>query len=256
MVVGESRVTNSVLRMIGPDTRGIIDNYINDVCSRDFQVMHSILQVKSLFSESLDEFLACLTEEDLLDLRSYTGYNFRNINAVSRGTWNYGNGNDAQKVEFARLANKISTIVNKFNMPKIDFVSFRGTTINSFSSYGISELSQLESLEGKFMYEQGFTSTSMLEDTCYFKKNLETGENYNIEIRYLIPSEANDGALLTDYNTTYSINQNEFVLNKGALSKVIDVKVDEVTNTAILTVVLVPKKVYEIDRTREDARNK
>jgi len=177
MVVGESRVTNSVLRMIGPDIMNIVDDYINDVCSRDFQVMHSMTQVKGLFSESLDEFLSCLTEEDLLDLRSYTGYNFRNINAVSRGTWNYGNGNESQKEEFARLASKIATIINKFKMPKIDFVSFRGTTIGSFSNYGISELSQLESLKGKYMYEQGFTSTSILEDTCYFQKNLETGEN-------------------------------------------------------------------------------
>jgi len=213
--------------------------------------MNSLSQIKNIFSESLDEFLSALTEDDLMYLRSYTGYNFRNINAILRGNWSYEkNGvlTEQKMEEFKKMANIIGKLLNKFNMPKIDFMTFRGTTLGSFSSYGINELSQLENLSGKFLYEQGFTSTSMLEDTCYFKKKLETGENYNIEIRYLIPSESDDGALLIDYNTSYSINQNEFLLNKGSLSKVLDVKVNKDNDTAVLTVMLVPEKIYDIDK--------
>ena len=44
---------------------------------------------------------------------------------------------------------------------------------------------------------------------------------------------------------SYSTNQNEFLLNKASLSKVVDVKIEN--NKAILTVVLVPKKVYDIN---------
>ena len=51
--------------------------------------------------------------------------------------------------------------------------------------------------------------------------------------------------LWLDDNMSYSTAQNEFLLNKGSLSKVVDVKVDN--NTAILTVVLVPKKVYDMN---------
>ena len=39
MEVGESRVTNLILRMLGPSVRSEIDDYVNDVCSRDFMVM-------------------------------------------------------------------------------------------------------------------------------------------------------------------------------------------------------------------------
>ena len=248
MVIGESRVTNSILRMIGQDTISEIDSYIKDICSKDFFVIDSPEKMEELFKSSVENFIMSLSEEELMDLRSYTGYNFKNINAILRGNWTYEvNGllTPEKREEFRKLANSVENIVNKFSIPNINFITFRGATLNSFASYGISELSQLENLEGKFLYESGFTSTSILEDTCYFNKELETGENYNVEVRYLVSSQCNDGALLADSRITYSVGQNEFLLNKSALSKVIDVKVDKVTNTAVLTVVLIPKKVYD-----------
>jgi hypothetical protein len=45
--------------------------------------------------------------------------------------------------------------------------------------------------------------------------------------------------------------QNEFLLNNGSLSKVIDVKIDENNNTAVLLVVLVPKKIYDKNYNRD-----
>ena len=130
-------------------------------------------------------------------------------------------------------------------MPQVNLVAFRGTTLDSFSSYGISDISQLSSLGGKFLYEPAFTSTSILEGTSYYNKKLDDGRVCNVGIRYLIPSESNDGALLFNEDTSYAVTQNEFLLNKGSLSKVIDVKIDEQSRTAVLTLVLVPKKVYE-----------
>lgn len=255
MVIGESKIANMVLRMIGPESRNQIDEYINNVSTRDFLIIKSMEQIQNIFKSSLDNFLTSLTEEELLNLRSYTGYNFRNINAILRGNWSYevnGALNEEKIKELKKLSNSISQIVNKFNLPEVDFITFRGTTLDSFSSYGISELSQLKNLKGKFLYEPGFTSTSIIEDTCYFNKNLEDGKNYNIEIRYLISSECNDGALLIDWNISYSSNQNEFLLNSASLSKVIDVKIDENNNSAVLTVILIPKKIYELnlDKTR------
>lgn len=250
MELGESRTTNMVLKMLGPDIRNEIDNYINDVCSRDFMVMNDIEQVRKIFDVSIEEFLSSLSEEELLDLRTYTGYNFKNINSILRGNWNYENNGvltPEKKEEFRRISDSVKKVLGKFNMPQINFITFRGTTLDSFSGYGISELSQLESLEGKFLYDQGFTSTSILEDTCYYGKTLDDGRYCNVEIRYLIPAESNDGALLIDNNMSYAVGQNEFLLNSGALTKVIDVKIDKDTNTAILTAVLVPKKVYDMD---------
>lgn len=247
MVIGESKVTNMVLKMISPEIKNGIDNYIYSICCKDFVVMKSIEQVKNIFEESINNFLNSLTDDELINLRSYTGYNFRNINSVLRGNWTYEiNGNANRQQEYRELAKAVENIVSKFDIPKISFVTFRGTTLDNFSSYGINKLSDLKYLEGKFLYEQGFTSTSILEDTSYFNKTLEDGKFYNIEVRYLIPFDSNDGALLINNETSYSVNQNEFLLNSGSLTKVIDVKVDETTNTAVLVAVLIPKRVYDL----------
>ena len=260
MVLGESRITNMVLRMLGTDVIKDIDNYVVDVCSRKYLVMNSVEQVKNIFGQSLDNFVSSLSEEDMINLRSYTGYNFRNINAVLRCNWTYEvNGvlNREKEEDVRRLSETIGELVGKFIIPKVDFITFRGVSLDSFDSYGIRELSQLDSLRGKFLYEQGFTSTSVLEDTCYFNKDLNDGKKYNVLIRYLISSECNDGALLVDNSTSYSINQNEFLLNKGSLSKVIDVKIDDEMNIAVLTVVLVPKKIWDRteDKIKSSAKN-
>ena len=235
--------------MLGSDIRNKIDNYIMDVSSREFLVMDSLDQVKKLFEESLDDFLESLSSDELFDLRSYTGYNYKDINAVMRRNWSYDKNGflDQQKNDEIRaLATSIEKILNKFVIPEINFVAFRGRTISSFSSYGIMELSQLENLKGKFMYEPGFTSTSIIEESSYINKKLDDGRLCNVGIRYLIPSECNDGALLISDNTSYSVSQNEFLLNKGSLSKVIDVSIDVDSNSAILTVILIPKKIYDL----------
>lgn len=150
-----------------------------------------------------------LTDIELMDLRSYTGYNFKNINAILRGNWNYEeNGLLNQEVEakYRSLARNIENITDKF--PKLDtnFVVFRGVEANYFSKYGITSLNELASMKDKFIYEEGFTSTSILKDTSYFGKSLETGKNYNVEIKYLISSDSQDGALLMNSNFSYSPN--------------------------------------------------
>ena len=250
MEIGESKITNLVLKMLGSDVRNEIDNYITNVCLRNFSIMGSTEEVREIFDSSIEEFLNNLSEEELLDLRSYTGYNFWNINAVLRNNWRYEtNGLLTQEKtrEYKEISDVVSNVLTRFNVPDINFMTFRGTTIDAFSSYGINEISELEKLKGKFLYEQAFTSTSILEDSSYFNKILDDGRFCNVGISYMIPAESNDGALLIDNNVSYSANQNEFLLNKGSLSKVIDVSIDENNNTAILTVCLIPKKIYDIN---------
>ena len=66
------------------------------------------------------------------------------------------------------------------------------------------------------MYEQGFTSTSLKEESSYFKT-----QGCNIEIRYLIPKDSKDGISLINDELSYSTNQNEYLLDKGSLSKIV-----------------------------------
>lgn len=256
MKQGESRVTNMILKLLGDETKNKIANYVDDVCSRNFSEMESINQVNESFSEALLHFLNSLSEEELLNLRSYTGYNFRNINAVLRNNWQYEiNGilTPDKMREYKEISESVNIILDKFISPDIDFVTFRGTTIDAFSSYGINDLSDFKTLKDKFLYEQGFTSTSILQNSSYFKKTLDDGRHCNVGIKYLIPAENNDGALLMDNNLSYSTSQNEFLLNKGALFKVVDVILD--SDTVILTVVLVPKKVYNINYNKGTVAN-
>ena len=162
-----------LLRMLGNETVNEIENYITEISSRNFMIINSVSQIKSIFNDSIESFLDNLTEDELMYLRSYTGYNYRNINAILRGKWFYErNGilTEENKLRFKNDAMIISAILNKFNMPNIDFITFRGVTLNYFSNYGIYELEQLETLKGKFLYEQAFTSTSILEETSYFNK--------------------------------------------------------------------------------------
>ncbi len=256
MIQGESRITNMVLKILGEEIQNNINDYVYDVCSRDFVVMNSIEQVKEIFGTSTDKFLNNLSEEELLNLRSYTGYNFKNINAVLRNNWNYEVNGALTSDKFntyKELSDSVSNLLDRFSSPSINFMSFRGTTLDSFSNYGITNISELETLKDKYIYEQGFTSTSILEQSSYFNKTLDDGRYCNIGIKYLIPAENSDGALLIDDNMSYSTNQNEFLLNKGSLSKVVDVKVDN--NTAILTVVLIPKKIYDMNYNINNTKN-
>lgn len=254
-VIGESRVINSILRMMGEESRKEIDNYLEDVSSRDFLVMSSIEQVNNIFGKNIDQFYMSLSEDELMDLRTWTSYNFSNINAILRNNWTYENNGlltEGKKSEIRELASRISKIFTKYINPQENFVVFRGTTVDSFKDYGITNLSELENLKGKFLYEQGFISTSIIEDYCYFKRDFNDGKKYNVKIRYLISSEKNDGILLINKDTSHYSNEFEYLLDKGSLSKVIDVKVAKDSDTAILTVVLIPRKVYD----REYQNNK
>lgn len=250
MVIGESRTTNMILKMLGSDIRNEIDNYVNDVCYREFMVMDNMEQVNQIFGVAIEDFLSNLSEEELLDLRTYTGYNFKNINSILRGNWNYENNGmltSDKENEFRIMSNSIRNTLNKFQTPEIDFVTFRGTTLDAFRGYGVSELSQLECLKGKFLYDHGFTSTSILEETSYYGKKLDDGRFCNVGIKYLIPAESQDGALITTNDMSYAVSQNEFLLTSGSLAKVVDVTINREENMAMIVVVLVPKKIYDVN---------
>ena len=67
--------------------------------------------------------------------------------------------------------------------------------------------------------------------------------NYNVEIIYLIPEEFQDGIYLND-GDTYSINQNEYLINRGNLAKISAVKINS-DGTAQMIATMIPKKIYD-----------
>lgn len=244
MEVGKSKIVERLLKFCSAETRANIDDFVTGANFSQFTTFQSQNEVNNVFNESIQEFLSSLSEQELLDLRTYTGYQFRNINNILRNTWNYEeNGvlNDEIKIKYMLLAEKISRIISKYKAPNINFVTYRGTDIFAFKNYGIKELADLEKLKGNYLYEEGFTSTSLIEENSYFGKQLDDGRLCNVEIKYFVMNECEDGALLYNQNLSYSDTQIEYVLDKSALGKVTNVEINQNNNTAIISVIVIPK---------------
>lgn len=250
---GENRITNSVLRLIGKEKVAELDLFVTELLDRDFSDINNLDDMNLVVSSFIDS----LTDEELMVLRSYTGYNFKCINAILRNNWNYeehGLLNDEIRLKYLELARRISEIINKFPLLDLDFCVYRGVELDAFKKFGIYNLEDLISLKEKYMYEEGFTSTSINKERCYFNKTLENGKTYNVGIKYLVPRECSDGILLTDDELSYSSNQQEYLLSSGSLVKVIDVSIDSEKNSAELVVVVIPKRVWDLDDNREFPR--
>ena len=119
--------------------------------------------------------------------------------------------------------------------------------------YLVSQEVYLKNLENKYYYESGFTSTSLVRDKSFFNRELEYHEFCNIEIEYLIPGESNDGIPLINDDLSYSKVQSEYLINKGSLSKIIDVKVKPDGKLAHMKAVLIPEKMWNIIYNKNDS---
>ena len=61
----------------------------------------------------------------------------------------------------------------------------------------------------------------------------------------MIPCESNDGMPLIDDNLSYSKKQNEFLINKGSVSKIVDVRINSEKTKAYVKAILVPQKILD-----------
>lgn len=254
MEKGTNYNVDYVLRYIG-NKKDEVESYIAECLTQEFTDDSNPELIADLKLAAL-EFIDNLTSEEQKSLRSYTGYQFRNINAVLRGKWNYEvNGllTPELKKEYYELADQIRLVLNKaVPIPK-NFKTYRGVSLLAFNSYSIFDLEDLPYLKGKYLYEEGFTSTSIEREKSFFYTNpyTLTGKP-NILIEYLIPEGSDDGILLIDDTISYSPSQKEFIINSSSLFKVLDVKVDKQNNVAYLQVILIPEKVWNlVDYTKE-----
>lgn len=248
MEKGYSKITNTVLKLISEEDKNKIDNYLEEIIK---EPVEDILDV-NLFSNYINHFSKDLSNDDLITLRHYTGYDYKNINNYLRRIWNYeDNGEYSEEVgeKYTNISLEISDLIKRFPSPDFNFYVYRGVNLNAFKQYNINSLDELSNMTNKYMYELGFTSTSLKEESSYFKE-----KNCDIEIRYLIPKDSKDGISLINDNLSYSTNQNEYLLDKGTLSKIIQVEVDENNNKAYLYSVLIPKYLYDYEK--KDVKNK
>ena len=200
-----------------------IEEYISEVLKRDFKRFSSQEEILAYFNSFMDELYGSLTDEEIFNLRYYTGYSYEEINAVLRNNWNYDrNGHIDRKKDYEKISKYIETTFYK--TPKIpgNIVVYRGVDLIPFQEYGIKSIPDLINMKGEFLYDSGLTSTSLLKETSFYDRELEYHSHCNILIEYYIPEECSDAIPLLDSNLSYSVGQNELLITPSSLGKVFD----------------------------------
>lgn len=239
--------TKMILRFIGEDNITHIDEYVDEILNTESHRFESVEDIENFFKDYLDSINNILSEEDIDLLRYYTGIAYREINAILRNNWNYevnGGLTDEKKQYYNKFARELKTALNKSIQLPSNIITYRGTNLDSFKRLGIFSLQDLSKLKNNYIYESGFTSTSLLRNRSFFNKSLEWHQNCNIEIEYIIPKDTDDSMPLLTQDTSYSKIQTEFLINSGSLIKIIDVKVNLDDNTAYLKAVYIPQNIW------------
>ena len=248
MEKGTSLTTRFISRALTEETKQEIDVLVLSLLSGPLTVPN--------FEDELKDYYEIVTIDDGLTLRRYTSYEYKAINTVLRGdVWDYevlGKRTEERVKELLEYADDFSSLIDLFPRVKSSFMTYRGTTIEEFKEYGISTLEDLLSLKGKFLYEKGFTSTSIEESSSFYNKKSGLGVLRNIEVKYIIPEGSQDGIPLIKEEISYATNEMEYLLNKNSLSRVVDVKLEG--NNAIITVVLIPRQLWD-KAPKEDVAN-
>lgn len=231
-----------------------IEEYLNTTINESYKEITTEEEAYNLFNNIITSFITNLSSEERIVLRLYTGYDFRGINSLLRGVWDNELNGDIDKTikdKYQNLCNDLELIINKFPTLNLNFKVFRGVDLKPFYEYGIEKLEDLKYMKNQFYYESGFTSTSLLRDTSFYKKQSDNKTLCNIEIEYYIPKESSDGAMLLSDTLSISKEQNEYLINSGSLFKIIDVNINKEKNIAFLKAILIPKKIWSIINKKE-----
>lgn len=243
MIKGSTIATRMIEKSLDEETKMEIDLLLKEAKTYSYE--------KPDFKDEIKTLINNLSEDQILTLKGYTGIFFKKINAILRNNWNYeehGKKTKDEEQHFRKDISEIDKIIEEFPQNKNAFITYRGTSINAFKKYCISNIEDLIYLKDKYIYEEGYTSTSLDEKKSYYNKVIN-GTINNIEIRYIIPPYSNDGIPLTSDSLSYSPNQMEYLLGKNSLSKVVDIKIEN--ENAVITVVLIPKKIWNSTKSSE-----
>lgn len=198
------------------------------------------------YEENVDE---TLDYKERLAVRSYSGYRFAWINSVARGFWDYekmGRKTPELEEEIKSTTRDIISAISKAPAPEKDFMTFRGTNLDGFQTYGIKDIKDLARMKGQFILEQGFTSTAIVREKSFAERQVQDlwiGKS-NVEMRYHIPAGADNIIALTSEDLSYSPEQTEVLIDHDSLSYISDVNFDR-EGHAIVDAILIPRSIYE-----------
>lgn len=234
LLKGNNNYVEKYLRYISDEDKTNMDYFYLESLSRTYENNNK---------DVLKTVALSYNDNDLL--LNYSGYNYRHINAALRGTWNYEENGDISKLnDYLMLAKRLEQVIYEHpTILKNNIMTYRGVDLDYFKPYGIKSLKDLKTLEGKYMLDRSFVSTSIDEYSCFYRKENDIGKNYNVKIEYMIPNEFKDGIYL-EQNSSYTPNQEEFLINASNLTRVSSVSIND-NNTAIVRAVVIPKELYD-----------
>ncbi len=236
----DSRKVAQFFRLLPEGSMSQIEAFCIESLGKEYRKFDTKEEIQSVF-ENPD-----LKEEDQLALRDYSGYNYIHLNHAITNRWNYmEDGNIAKKQEFLEGAKQLESIIETNSQPTCNFKTYRAVPLSYFKDYGIETLEDLKDLQEKFLLEEGFVSTSLLEKNCFFQKPNTMGINYNVKIEYLVDETFKDGLYLGNTFLSNHQEENEFLMNHYQISKVVSCDIDASFEFASLKAVVIPKAIYD-----------
>ena len=223
----------------------IIENYASDIAQEPIVMFHNEKEISDYFREMNKKFNEENNEECLNNFRYYTGSSYTKVNELLRGIWDYEINGERTKEKinlYTQMIEQMEKSLNKVSELPSNIVTYRGTNLKTFAAYNINSLDDLKSLEGNYIYDNSFVSTSLLEKGCMFQKETSYFGTYNILVKYIIPRDSKEG--LPIFNSQYA-DESEYLINRGSLVKVMDTFVTN--GCAYITCVLIPRKLWSKD---------
>lgn len=233
---GTTRVTRMIMRSLSDERQNALETFCSSCDSRDYQKFDN-LESALMFMD-----LPVLSDEDRLALSHYSGFSYFALNRAIKGKWNYeDNGTIERFNECKRNAEELSQAITNNQRSIGNTKVYRGVPLKYFRDYGISSLEDLECLKGKYLLDEGFVSTSLVEGECFYRKDPKNGINYNVMIEYSVPEEFTDG-IVTAVESHFT-RESEYLINIWSMAQVTDVVRDGAG--MIVKATLVPKYVYD-----------
>jgi len=223
-----------------------LTNYINKMVNtepRDYSSPEEFKEANPGYVEALHN----MSYKDKNALRRYTGMDYIGINCISRYGWDYpkmGLYNQAKEEYYKEAIENVSEAINHAPTPSEDLVTHRGTNIRTFVGYDIGTISNLKKMQGQFLAEKGFLSTSLTKKHSYVNQDFSNTlhEECNIEVYYHIPAGAKGAAALLTSDVSQVLEQQEVVIDKDTLNYISEVTIVS-PNHAIVDMIMIPKEL-------------
>ncbi|MEG1288407.1 MAG: ADP-ribosyltransferase [Bacilli bacterium] len=126
---------SNLVASLEKDRQVIISDFIKSFSQSEVIKFTDEVTLENAFNNELQSFLTTITNSEKEDIRSYTGFDFKNINAILRNEWNYEQNGlyTLEKREYYDyLISRIENAINKFPPAQFDFLVHRGVNLHFF----------------------------------------------------------------------------------------------------------------------------